>query len=142
MAGSAVFIWEGTDRQGRRSRGEISSPNQSAARAELRRQGITARRLKRKSEGLLARFRAGRIVSADIALFTRQMSTMMRAGVPLVQAFDIVADGAEAILPTRCAGTRSTSMSCSAIWSPPASRPARWKRCWTGSRPTRKSPSR
>jgi type IV pilus assembly protein PilC len=95
MAGSAVFIWEGTDRQGRRSRGEISSPNQAAARAELRRQGITARRLKRKSEGLLARFRAGRIVSADIALFTRQMSTMMRAGVPLVQAFDIVADGVE-----------------------------------------------
>jgi type IV pilus assembly protein PilC len=94
MAASAVFIWEGTDRQGRRSRGEITSPNQAAARAELRRQGITARRLRRKSEGL-ARLRAGRIVSADIALFTRQMATMMRAGVPLVQAFDIVADGVE-----------------------------------------------
>ncbi|MFM8354606.1 MAG: type II secretion system F family protein [Gammaproteobacteria bacterium] len=94
MADTAVFLWEGVDRQGRKTRGEIASANQAAARAELRRQGITAQKLKRKSAGL-ALFSAGKITPADIALFTRQMATMMRAGVPLVQAFDIVADGVE-----------------------------------------------
>jgi type IV pilus assembly protein PilC len=94
MADTAVFLWEGVDRQGRKTRGEIASPNQAAARAELRRQGITAQKLKRKSAGL-ALFSGGKVTPADIALFTRQMATMMRAGVPLVQAFDIVADGVE-----------------------------------------------
>ena len=94
MAESAIFLWEGTDRQGRKTKGEITSSSQQLAKAELRRQGINATRVKKKSAGSSFSF-GGNIKSADIALFTRQMATMMRAGVPLVQSFDIVADGVD-----------------------------------------------
>jgi type IV pilus assembly protein PilC len=94
MADSATFVWEGTDKQGRKSKGEISSSTPAIAKAELRRQGIAATKVKKKSAGL--NFGGGgKVKPADVALFTRQMATMMRAGVPLVQAFDIVADGVE-----------------------------------------------
>lgn len=94
MADTAVFVWEGTDRQGRKTKGEISSANPNSAKAELRRQGINASKLKKKSQGL-SLLGGGKITPADIALFVRQMATMMRAGVPLVQSFDIVADGVD-----------------------------------------------
>lgn len=92
MAESAIFLWEGTDKQGKKTKGEITSASPAIAKAELRRQGITAKKVRKKSAG----FSLGGGASpkpADIALFTRQMATMMRAGVPLVQAFDIVAEG-------------------------------------------------
>ena len=92
MAESAIFVWEGTDKQGRKTKGEITSVNPQLARAELRRQGINAKRVKKKSKGTSLTIGGG-VKAADICLFTRQMSTMMRAGVPLVQAFEIVADG-------------------------------------------------
>lgn len=93
MAESAIFVWEGTDKQGRKTKGEITSSNQALAKAELRRQGIVANKVKKKSKPLA--LKGGAIKPGDIALFTRQMATMMRAGVPLVQAFEIVADGVE-----------------------------------------------
>lgn len=86
----AVFVWEGTDKQGRKSKGELKSSNPALAKAELRRQGIVANRVQKKTiRGAVG----GKVKPAEIALFTRQMATMMKAGVPLVQAFDIVADG-------------------------------------------------
>ena len=94
MAESAIFVWEGKDKQGRKTKGEITSTTPAIAKAELRRQGIVADKVKKKSAGLKLGG-GGRVKPADIALFTRQMSTMMRAGVPLVQAFDIVADGVD-----------------------------------------------
>lgn len=94
MADSATFVWEGTDKQSRKSEGEISSSTPAIAKAELRRQGIAATKVKKKSAGL-SLDGGGKVKPADVALFTRQMATMMRAGVPLVQAFDIVADGVE-----------------------------------------------
>lgn len=95
MAESATFVWEGTDRQGRKTKGEIASVNPNIAKAELRRQGINATKVKKKTKSLVSLGGGGSVKPADIALFTRQMATMMRAGVPLVQAFEIVADGAE-----------------------------------------------
>jgi len=92
MAESATFVWEGKDKQGKKSKGEISSTNPAIAKAELRRQGIVATKVRKKAAGL-SLTGGGKPKPADIALFTRQMATMMRAGVPLVQAFDIVADG-------------------------------------------------
>lgn len=92
MAESATFLWEGTDKQGKKSKGEITSSNPAIAKAELRRQGIVATKVRKKTKGR-SFGGGGKIKPADIALFTRQMSTMMRAGVPLVQAFDIVGDG-------------------------------------------------
>jgi len=94
MAESAVFVWEGKDKQGRKTKGEITSSTPAIAKAELRRQGIVANKVTKKRAGL-SFGRGGKVKPADIALFTRQMATMMRAGVPLVQAFDIVADGVD-----------------------------------------------
>jgi len=94
MAESAVFLWEGTDKQGRKTKGEIASTTPAIAKAELRRQGIVAQKVKKKSKGI-SFGGGGKVNPADVALFTRQMATMMRAGVPLVQAFDIVADGVD-----------------------------------------------
>lgn len=93
----ATFVWEGTDKQGRKTKGEINSVNPAVARAELRKQGINATRVRKKSKGgLLALLKAGgKVNTADVTLFSRQMATMMKAGVPLVQSFDIVSDGIE-----------------------------------------------
>ncbi len=81
------FVWEGTDKNGRKIKGEMLAPGEAAVRQNLRRQGINATKVRRQS--MLARARP--ITEKDIALFTRQLSTMMRAGVPLLQAFDITA---------------------------------------------------
>ena len=94
MAQSATFVWHGTDKQGRKSKGEITSTTPAIAKAELRRQGIFATRVRKKSIRL-SLGGGGSVKPADIALFTRQMATMMRAGIPLVQSFDIVADGVD-----------------------------------------------
>jgi len=93
MAQSATFVWHGTDKQGRKSKGEITSTTPAIAKAELRRQGIFATKVRKKSIRLS--LGGGSVKPGDIALFTRQMATMMRAGIPLVQSFDIVADGVD-----------------------------------------------
>jgi len=83
-----VFEWEGKDKNGKVVRGELRSGGQAMVNASLRRQGILVTRVrKRRTRGGSA------IKQKDIAHFTRQLSTMMRAGVPLIQAFDIVARG-------------------------------------------------
>ncbi len=89
-----VFIWSGTDKAGRATKGEIQAANQAMAKAQLRRQGISPKNVKKKAKPLFGG--GGKpIKPADIAVFTRQLATMIKAGVPLVQSFDIVAEGAE-----------------------------------------------
>jgi len=92
MAESAIFVWEGIDKQGKKTKGEIASSNPAIAKAQLRSQGINATKVRKKSKGF-SLGGGGSIKPADIALFTRQMATMMKAGIPLVQAFEIVAEG-------------------------------------------------
>ena len=83
-----VFEWEGKDRNGRVVRGETRAGGENQVQATLRRQGIFVTKIKKR------RMRAGkRIKPKDIAIFTRQLATMMKAGVPLLQSFDIVARG-------------------------------------------------
>ena len=94
MPDTHVFAWTGRDPQGAAASGEIVSPNSQMARAELRRQGIHPARLQRKRGSSATRLR-GRLKASDIAFFTRQLATMLRSGVALVQAFDIVASGTE-----------------------------------------------
>jgi type IV pilus assembly protein PilC len=84
-----TFSWEGKDRAGKVVRGELRAPGESVVQATLRRQGITVSRIRKQS----ARS-GGKVTEKDVALFTRQMATMMKAGVPLLQAFDIVGKGA------------------------------------------------
>jgi len=89
-----VFAWEGTDKRGNRVKGESRSSNLALVRADLRRQGINPIKVKRKSEGLFGMgSRKKKITAGDIAVFARQLATMMSAGVPLVQSFDIVGRG-------------------------------------------------
>ncbi|MDH3461551.1 MAG: type II secretion system F family protein [Burkholderiaceae bacterium] len=83
-----LFDWEGKDRNGKIVRGEMRAGGEAMLSASLRRQGIMVTRVKKR------RMAGGRsIKQKDIAIFTRQLSTMMRAGVPLIQSFDIVARG-------------------------------------------------
>jgi len=93
-ATSELFIWSGTDKNGRQTKGEINAPSQAMARAQLRQKGINPRSVRRKSKPLFSA-RKKPIKPSDIAIFTRQLATMMKAGVPLVQSFDIVGDGLE-----------------------------------------------
>jgi type IV pilus assembly protein PilC len=88
---SHVFAWEGVDRRGARLKGETRAQNLTVVRAELRRQGVNPTKVRKKAEPLLGMKR--KIRTADIAVFSRQLATMMAAGVPLVQSFDIVGRG-------------------------------------------------
>ena len=89
-----IFTWTGKDKNGRDSRGEITAASQSMAKAQLRRQGIKAKSVRKKAKPLFGG-KGKPIKAVDIAIFTRQLATMMKAGVPLVQSFDIVAEGIE-----------------------------------------------
>lgn len=88
---NSVFAWEGTDKKGTKVKGEISGSNPALIKAQLRKQGINASKVRKKSAPL---FGGGKkIKPMDIAIFARQMATMMKAGVPLLQSFDIISDG-------------------------------------------------
>ncbi|AJQ94443.1 type II secretion system F family protein [Gynuella sunshinyii] len=89
-----TYKYEGISRSGRSVKGELSAVNPAIAKAQLRKQGINVKKMVKKSQSL-SFLGSGKksIKSEDIAVFTRQMATMMKAGVPLVQAFDIVAEG-------------------------------------------------
>jgi len=91
-----TFLWQGTDRRGNKSRGEIDGISQALVKAQLRKQGINPTKVKKKPKPL---FGGGKkkITPLDIAFFTRQLATMIKSGVPLVQAFEIVADGLDHI---------------------------------------------
>ena len=93
-AENTVFVWRGNDRNGRKSKGEVLASSAAVARVQLRKQGIAAKSVKKKSKPLIT-LGAKKIKPADIAIFTRQLATMLKAGVPLVQAFDIVAEGSD-----------------------------------------------
>jgi type IV pilus assembly protein PilC len=84
-----VFNWEGKDKSGKQVRGEMRAGGEAMVQATLRRQGILVTKVKKRSFG-----RGGKVTEKDITLFTRQLATMMKAGVPLLQAFDIVGKGA------------------------------------------------
>ncbi|MGD1825544.1 Type II secretory pathway, component PulF [Chromobacterium violaceum] len=83
-----IWEWEGKDKSGKMIRGELRAESEAVAKTQLRRQGINVAKIRRRRSGF-----GKKITEKDITLFTRQLSTMMRAGVPLLQAFDIAAKG-------------------------------------------------
>jgi type IV pilus assembly protein PilC len=83
-----MFSWEGRDRGGKLIKGDMKASGEAIVQTTLRRQGITVQKVKRQRSGL-----GGKITDKDITLFTRQLATMMKSGVPLLQAFDIVGKG-------------------------------------------------
>ena len=88
---TSTFSWEGTDRKGAKVIGEMGGQSPALVKAQLRKQGINPIKVRKKSVSL---FSAGKSIKPmDIALFTRQMATMMKAGVPLLSSFDIIGEG-------------------------------------------------
>src|ERR1700685_3885305 len=85
-----AFNWEGMDKKGQRIKGRTVAQNEQALKSELRRQGVVATRIKKQSQAFKA---GGRVKAEDIAIFSRQLATMLAAGIPLVQAFEIVGAG-------------------------------------------------
>jgi type IV pilus assembly protein PilC len=84
------FVWEGTDKKGKRVKGKMLAVSEAAVKADLRRQGVLAKRVRKEVQ----LFKSGKkIVSEDIALFARQLATMLQAGIPMVQCFDIIGNG-------------------------------------------------
>ena len=95
MAGSIAakqvpFSWEGTDTKGNRIKGKTVAADEAAVRAELRRQGVVPMRVRKQSTLFKSK---GSVGAEDIAIFSRQLATMLTAGIPLVQAFEIVGTG-------------------------------------------------
>jgi type IV pilus assembly protein PilC len=83
------FIWEGRDKRGKTVKGKTLAKDENALRAELRRQGVAPGRIRKQSQKL----GGSRVNPGDIAIFSRQLATMLAAGIPLVQAFEIVGAG-------------------------------------------------
>ncbi len=90
----SVFTWEGTDKKGKKVKGESNAANPSVVKADLRRQGIKPLKVRKKST-LFSSTKKKKITAKDIAVFMRQLATMMSAGVPLVQSFEIIGRGHE-----------------------------------------------
>ncbi|MCG7949250.1 MAG: type II secretion system F family protein [Candidatus Thiodiazotropha taylori] len=90
---SYLYTWEGTDKKGSRLSGESRATDVNMVKADLRRQGINPLKVRKKATSILNRKKP--ITSADVTVFSRQLATMMSAGVPMVQAFDIVGRGHE-----------------------------------------------
>jgi len=88
-----TFSWKGVNRRGKKTDGEIRANNINEAKALLRQQGITPSLVKRKGRSLLGG--DAKITAADVAVLTRQIATMLAAGVPLVQSIDLISSGAE-----------------------------------------------
>lgn len=90
--GNVPFLWEGTDRKGNKVKGKSMAANEAAVRSDLRRKGVVPTRVKKQRSGF---FSGGTITPGDISLFSRQLATMLAAGIPLVQSFEIVGSGHE-----------------------------------------------
>lgn len=90
-----MFVWEGKDKTGKTVRNEMSGASEAQVKAMLRRQGINPTRVRKKPKPLFGSGGGKKIAPKDIAVFSRQMATMMSSGVPLVQSFEIVGRGHE-----------------------------------------------
>ena len=88
---STPFLWEGTDRNGKKIKGKSLASDEATVRADLRRQGVVPTRIRKQRQALFSG--SNKITTADIAIFSRQLATMLAAGIPLVQSFEIVGNG-------------------------------------------------
>lgn len=88
-----TFAYDGVDRKGIKVKGELPARNMALAKVTLRKQGINVTNIREKRKNILEGLTKKRVSTLDITIFTRQLATMMKAGVPLVQSFEIVAEG-------------------------------------------------
>ena len=90
-----TFSYEGVDRKGAKIKGELPARNMALAKVTLRKQGVVIKTIREKRKNILEGLLKKKVSTLDITIFTRQLATMMKAGVPLVQSFEIVAEGLE-----------------------------------------------
>lgn len=90
-----AYLWEGVDKQGKKMKGEMEAASVAFVNATLRRQGINPTKVQKRGSSLFSAARKKKITPKDIAVFTRQLATMLTAGIPVAQAFDIVGKGHE-----------------------------------------------
>ncbi len=93
-AAQTTYSWQGLDKNGKKTKGEIQGSSQALVKAQLRKQGVNPTKVKRKSKEMFGP-RKQKIRPGDIAIFTRQLATMMKSGIPLVQSFEIVGESLE-----------------------------------------------
>ncbi len=93
-AAQSIYLWQGTDKAGNKTKGEIQGSSQALVKAQLRKQGVNPTKVRRKPKELFGT-RKQKITPGDIAVFTRQLATMIKAGIPLVQSFEIVGESLE-----------------------------------------------
>ena len=93
-AAQTTYVWQGLDKNGKKTKGEIQGSSQALVKAQLRKQGVNPTRVKRKPKALFGP-KKQKIKPGDIAIFTRQLATMMKSGIPLVQSFEIVGESLE-----------------------------------------------
>ena len=93
-AAQSLYLWQGTDKAGNKTKGEIQGSSQALVKAQLRKQGVNPIKVRRKGKDLFGPKKVA-IKPADIAVFTRQLATMMKSGIPLVQSFEIVGESLE-----------------------------------------------
>ena len=93
VVSSTPFLWEGTDRNGKKVKGKSLANDEATVRADLRRQGVVPTRIRKQRQSMFSG--SNKITTGDIAIFSRQLATMLAAGIPLVQAFEIVGTGHE-----------------------------------------------
>ncbi|GJM12393.1 MAG: type II secretion system protein F [Pseudohongiella sp.] len=93
-AAQTTYLWQGTDKNGNKTKGEIQGSSQALVKAQLRKQGVSPTKVKRKAKDLFGP-KQQKIKPSDIAVFTRQLATMMKSGIPLVQSFEIVGESLE-----------------------------------------------
>jgi len=89
------FKWEGADKKGQKIKGEMTGETQAKIKAQLRKQGISPLKVNKIAQPLFGGGKGKPVEAADVSMFSRQIATMMKAGVPLVQSFDIIATGNE-----------------------------------------------
>lgn len=90
---TSTFVWEGIDKKGAKTKGKLNGQSPALIKAQLRKQGINPTKVRKEAISLFGKGK--KIKPMDIALFTRQMATMMKAGVPLLQSFDIIGEGVD-----------------------------------------------
>ena len=88
---TSVFLWVGINAQGQSTQGELETSNAQRARAALRQQGVRVKRLRKKSKPLIAK----RIKPKDISIATRQLATMLSAGIPIASSYAAIAKGSD-----------------------------------------------
>jgi type IV pilus assembly protein PilC len=96
----SVYAWEGVDKKGTKLTGEINGHNPAMVKAQLRKQGVNPTKVRKKSASIFGKGK--KIKPLDIAFFSRQMATMMKAGVPLLQSFDIISEAGGGCRPQLC----------------------------------------